>query len=119
MTIQPTVSFSFEPHCKHFSCLCCCKSSDDESVLYPCKSGKFRPVGGLSDAEVEKANERFREILVRKLDPLPLDTDDFLDRLEHEEGISLKVTRDCPLTKERLDHTVKVINKILGDMHID
>lgn len=72
----------------------------------------------MTDKEVKKANERFRAIIIRKLDPLPIDTYEFIDRLENEEGISLKVTRENPLTKERLDATVKAINKILKNWHI-
>lgn len=73
----------------------------------------------MSDKEVEKANERFRTIIIRKLDPLPLDTNEFLDRLENEEGVSLTVDREHPLTKERLEKTVKAINRVLGEMHVE
>lgn len=115
MTIQPTVSFSFEPHCKNLFC-CCCKDSDTPYV--PKKSGKFKQVISMTDAEVEKADSRFREMILRKIDHLPLDDEEFLDRLENEEGISLRVTRENPLTKQRLDETVKSINKILREMKI-
>lgn len=119
MTIQPTVSFSFEPHCKTFKCLCCCGGDEDENEFYPKKNGKFKPINSMTDAEVLKADERFREIILRKIDHLPLDNEEFLDRLENEEGISLRVTREDPLTKERLNRTVKAINKILHEMKID
>ncbi len=119
MTIQPTVSFSFVPTCETFSCLCCCCGSDDESLVYPSKKGKFKPVHSMTDKEVRKADERFRAIIIRKIDHLPLDNDEFLDRLENEEGVSLKVDREHPLTKERLKKTVKAINRVLGEMHID
>jgi hypothetical protein len=115
MTIQPTVSFSFIPTCQTFSCFGCCS----DKQYYPKKSGEFKPTAFMTDKELKKANERFKSIIIRKLDPLPLDTDEFLDRLEHEEGISLEVTRENPLTKDRLDQTVKSINRVLHDMHID
>lgn len=116
MTIQPTVSFSFVPTCQTFSCFGCCCSDDQ---YYPKKNGKFKPTAYMSDKEVEKANERFRTIIIRKLDPLPLDTNEFLDRLENEEGVSLTVDREHPLTKERLEKTVKAINRVLGEMHVE
>lgn len=116
MTIQPTISFSFAPTCQSFRC-CCCSGSEEE--FYPKKSGEFKPMAYMTDKEVEKANERFREIIIRKLDPLPLDNDDFLERLEFEQGVSLKVTRDQPLTRKRLEDTVKVINRMLREMHVD
>ncbi|MDC7243678.1 MAG: hypothetical protein PQJ44_07055 [Sphaerochaetaceae bacterium] len=117
MTIQPTVSFSFVPTCQTVSCFCCCCSEDDQ--YYPKRNDKFKPTAYMTDKEVEKANERFRAIIIRKLDPLPLNNDEFLDRLVNEEGVNLEVTRENPLTKERLDKTVKSINKILKDFHID
>lgn len=116
MTIQPTISFSFVPTCQTFRCFGCCSGEDE---YYPKKSGSFKPVAYMTDKEVEKANIRFREIIIRKIDPLPLDNDEFLDRLENEEGITLKVTRENPLTRERLDKTVKSINKMLHQMHVD
>ena len=117
MSIQPTIQFSFAPTCQSFRC--CCLSSDDETQMYPCKDDTFKPVGTMSDKEVEVANERFRNIIIRKIDHLPLDNDEFLDRLENEEGISLQVSREDPLTRCRLDDTVKAINNMLAKMHID
>lgn len=117
MTIQPTVQFSFVPTCNTFKC--CCFGGSSEDHVYPTKGGKFKPVSHMSDKELKKADERFRTIILRKIDPLPLDNDDFLDRLENEEGISLRVTRENPLTKERLDATVKAINKMLHRMKIE
>ena len=119
MTIQPTIQFSFVPTCNTFKCCCCCWSDESEvENIYPTKSGKFKPVPYMTDKEVIKADKRFREIILRKIDPLPLDNEEFLDRLENEEGISLRVTRENPLTKERLDRTIKAINKILSHMKI-
>lgn len=113
MTIQPTVEFSFSPSCEKCSCF------GGSNKLYPSKKGKFKPIHYMTDSDVRKANERFRTIIARKLDPLPLDTDEFIDRLENEEGVTLEVSRENPLTKERLDDTVKAINRILRHMQID
>lgn len=118
MTIQPTLSFSFSPTCQSFSC-CCFGGHDSESSLYPNKDGRFKSMNRMTDKEVEIANERFRLIIIRKIDTLPLDNDEFLDRLENEEGISLEVTRECPLTKERLNKTIEAINRIIKHWHID
>ncbi len=118
MNVTPTVSFSFVPTCRSLSCCCCGSSNDSESHMYPTAKGKFKFVGEMTDLDIEKANERFKEIILRKLDPLPLNNDEFLDRLENEEGISLTVDRQHPLTKERLDRTVNAINKVLRKMQI-
>lgn len=117
MAIQPTISFTFSPTCKSFRCLCC-EGSDEDDHYVPTKDGVFKSVGLMNDAEVEKANIRFKEIILRKIDPLPLDNDEFLKILE-EEGISLHVSRENPLTKSRLEDTIKKINEILGKMKIN
>lgn len=118
MTIQPTIQFSFVPTCNTFKCCCFGGGESEGENVYPTRSGKFKPVQHMTDKEVVKADKRFREIILRKIDPLPLDNEEFLDRLENEEGISLRVTRENPLTKARLDRTVKAINEILSHMKI-
>lgn len=118
MTIQPTIAFSFSPTCRSFKCGCCSGTDDDDLHVYPQKSGNFKFVDYLSDNELEKANKRFREIIIRKIDPLPLNNDEFMKRLEEEEGVDLTVTRSYPLTKYRMDKTIEVINEILSKMHV-
>ena len=119
MTIAPTVSFSFVPTCNKFS-WCCCGSStgDDDVYCYPTKKGEFRTQTGMSSKQMKVANRRFKEIIARKLEPLPLDTKEFIRRLEQEEGIDFEVTKHCPLTKERVEDTVQKINAVLRDLHI-
>lgn len=120
MNVAPTVSFSFIPTCHKLSCLCCCGGdSDDEKHAYPNKKGKFVLKPSMSPKEIKKANERFENIIRRKIDPLPLDTDEFLRRLVEEEGIDFEVTVHNPLTKERVDDIVAVINHVLSDMHVE
>lgn len=113
MTIQPTLQLSFSPNCRSFSC---CVGGDH--YMYPTKSGKMKSMTYLSDKEIAKSNERFREIIESKLESLPINVQDFIDRLQHEEGISLQVTRENPLTKERLEETTDAINQILRNLHI-
>lgn len=118
MSIQPNFNLNFQPTCRSFRCFCCAGETD-EMEMYPCKDAKFKPVAFMYDADIEKANMRFRQIIIRKLDPLPLDTDDFIDRLENEEGVSLEVSREKPLTRCRLENTIKAINRMLGEMHVE
>lgn len=118
MTISPTIAFSFVPTCKKFSCCCCCDNSDDDSHAYPTKSGKFQLQGSMSSKEIKKANKRLEQIIRRKLEPLPLDTDEFMRRLVEEEGIDLTVSQHYPLTKERVEEITIKINQILSELTI-
>jgi len=92
-------------------------SSDDEHYV-PGKDGVFKNVSHMTDSDIEKANTRFKKIIESKIDPLPLDNEEFFE-LMYDNGISLEVTRENPLTKRRLDETVNVINRILKHLHVD
>ena len=118
MTIQPTLSFSFVPTCNTFSCCGCLSSSEEGDYAYPMKNGKFRSCMRMTDKEVAIANKRFKEMIIRKLQPLALDVDEFMRRLEEEEGIDFSVSECNPLTKKRVHDTIKKINKVLDQMHI-
>ena len=116
MTIQPTLAINFQPNCNTFKC-CCMGASEEDEQVYICKDGTYKSMARMSDEEVHKANKRFKEMIIRKLDPLPLDNAKFLQMLE-DEGVCLEVNRDNPLTKKRFHDTIDTINKLLGKMHV-